>query len=102
MEKPILVVAIGGNALLQRGELMSCENQRKASILQLALWPNSTLNTVWSLFMAMVHKLVCWHCKISLTGTALHTLSMYWAQKLRAWLVIYCNRALKTYYRKRK
>lgn len=30
MEKPILVVAIGGNALLQRGELMSCENQRKS------------------------------------------------------------------------
>ena len=30
MEKPILVVAIGGNALLQRGELMSCDNQRKS------------------------------------------------------------------------
>lgn len=30
MEKPILVVAIGGNALLQRGELMSCENQKKS------------------------------------------------------------------------
>lgn len=30
MDKPILVVAIGGNALLQRGELMSCENQRKS------------------------------------------------------------------------
>lgn len=30
MEKPILVVAVGGNALLQRGELMSCENQKKS------------------------------------------------------------------------
>ncbi|WP_257293830.1 hypothetical protein [Endozoicomonas sp. YOMI1] len=30
MDKPILVVAIGGNALLQRGKLMSCENQRKS------------------------------------------------------------------------
>ncbi len=30
MEKPILVVAIGGNALLQRGESMSCDNQKKS------------------------------------------------------------------------
>ena len=30
MEKPILVVAVGGNALLQRGELMSCDNQKKS------------------------------------------------------------------------
>lgn len=30
MDKPILVVAVGGNALLQRGELMSCDNQRKS------------------------------------------------------------------------
>jgi carbamate kinase len=29
MSKPILVVAVGGNALLQRGETMSCENQVK-------------------------------------------------------------------------
>ncbi|OON37124.1 carbamate kinase [Izhakiella australiensis] len=28
-EKPVLVVAVGGNALLQRGELMSYENQKK-------------------------------------------------------------------------
>lgn len=26
-DKPIIVVAVGGNALLQRGELMSYENQ---------------------------------------------------------------------------
>ncbi|MEZ9544641.1 carbamate kinase [Vibrio sp. 10N.286.48.C11] len=30
MTKPTLVVAIGGNALLQRGEIMSCENQKKS------------------------------------------------------------------------
>lgn len=30
MIKPVLVVAIGGNALLQRGEIMSCDNQRKS------------------------------------------------------------------------
>lgn len=30
MNKPIIVVAIGGNALLQRGEVMSCENQKKS------------------------------------------------------------------------
>ncbi|MFC1503421.1 carbamate kinase [Pseudomonadota bacterium] len=28
-QKPILVVAVGGNALLQRGEVMSCDNQVK-------------------------------------------------------------------------
>lgn len=36
MLKPIIVVAIGGNALLQRGELMSCQNQQK-SISQTAI-----------------------------------------------------------------
>ena len=30
MLKPIIVIAIGGNALLQRGEVMSCENQQKS------------------------------------------------------------------------
>ncbi len=35
MSKPIIVVAVGGNALLQRGEIMSCENQQK-SIAQTA------------------------------------------------------------------
>lgn len=35
MSKPIIVVAVGGNALLQRGEVMSCENQKK-SIAQTA------------------------------------------------------------------
>ncbi|MEH0710977.1 carbamate kinase [Vibrio owensii] len=35
MSKPIIVVAVGGNALLQRGEVMSCENQQK-SIAQTA------------------------------------------------------------------
>ncbi|MDN2482893.1 carbamate kinase [Vibrio agarivorans] len=30
MTKPIIVVAIGGNALLQRGEVMSCDNQKKS------------------------------------------------------------------------
>ncbi|MEZ8204936.1 carbamate kinase [Vibrio splendidus] len=30
MSKPIIVVAVGGNALLQRGEVMSCENQKKS------------------------------------------------------------------------
>ncbi len=30
MNKPIIVVAIGGNALLQRGEVMSCDNQKKS------------------------------------------------------------------------
>ncbi len=30
MNKPIIVVAVGGNALLQRGEVMSCENQQKS------------------------------------------------------------------------
>lgn len=35
MPKPIILVAIGGNALLQRGEVMSCENQQK-SIAQTA------------------------------------------------------------------
>ncbi len=35
MSKPI-VVAVSGNALLQRGEVMSCENQR-ASRKPLAL-----------------------------------------------------------------
>lgn len=30
MLKPIIVVAVGGNALLQRGEVMSCENQQKS------------------------------------------------------------------------
>lgn len=35
MSKPIIVVAIGGNALLQRGEVMSCENQQKALLKQL-------------------------------------------------------------------
>lgn len=30
MDKPILVVAVGGNALLQRGEVMSCENQKRS------------------------------------------------------------------------
>ncbi|WP_112478756.1 carbamate kinase [Vibrio variabilis] len=30
MSKPIIVVAVGGNALLQRGEVMSCENQQKS------------------------------------------------------------------------
>jgi carbamate kinase len=30
MKKPILVVAVGGNALLQRGQVMSCDNQRKS------------------------------------------------------------------------
>ncbi|MFB9143466.1 carbamate kinase [Vibrio artabrorum] len=30
MHKPILVVAVGGNALLQRGEIMSCDNQKKS------------------------------------------------------------------------
>lgn len=35
MLKPIIVVAVGGNALLQRGEVMSCENQQK-SITQTA------------------------------------------------------------------
>ncbi|GLO59520.1 carbamate kinase [Vibrio sp. MACH09] len=30
MDKPILVVAVGGNALLQRGEIMSCDNQKKS------------------------------------------------------------------------
>jgi len=30
MNKPILVVAVGGNALLQRGEVMSCDNQKKS------------------------------------------------------------------------
>ncbi len=35
MSKPIIVVAVGGNALLQRGEVMSCDNQKK-SIAQTA------------------------------------------------------------------
>ena len=35
MSKPIIVVAVGGNALLQRGEVMSCQNQQK-SIAQTA------------------------------------------------------------------
>ena len=30
MSKPIIVVAVGGNALLQRGEIMSCANQQKS------------------------------------------------------------------------
>ncbi|MEZ9720269.1 carbamate kinase [Vibrio splendidus] len=30
MLKPIIVVAVGGNALLQRGEVMSCQNQQKS------------------------------------------------------------------------
>lgn len=30
MSKPIIVVAVGGNALLQRGEVMSVENQQKS------------------------------------------------------------------------
>ncbi len=30
MSKPIIVIAVGGNALLQRGEVMSCDNQKKS------------------------------------------------------------------------
>ncbi|PIJ50081.1 carbamate kinase [Erwinia sp. OLTSP20] len=44
-EKPVLVVAVGGNALLQRGEVMSYENQKKN--IDVAAHSLAELNKSW-------------------------------------------------------
>ncbi len=60
-----LVVALGGNALLQRGEALTAENQYRniaSAVPALAnRWP---VLIGWRLFTATGRRWGCWHCRI--------------------------------------
>lgn len=59
-----LVVALGGNALLQRGEALTAENQyRNIASVKIALARPPVL-IGWRLFTATGRRWGCWHCRI--------------------------------------
>ncbi len=62
-----LVVALGGNALLQRGEALTAENQYRNIAISPVLYPSWRAWPVligWRLFTAMGRRWGCWHCRI--------------------------------------
>ncbi|BCK61225.1 hypothetical protein KAM330_02140 [Aeromonas hydrophila] len=63
MKKPTVVVALGGNALLRRGEPLEADIQRKniATAAKTIALIAQEYNVV--LVHATAHKSVCWPCK---------------------------------------
>lgn len=59
-----LVVALGGNALLQRGEALTAENQYRNIASAVPALARLPVLIGWRLFTATGRRWGCWHCRI--------------------------------------
>lgn len=59
-----LVVALGGNALLQRGEALTAENQYRNIASAVPALARLARSFGWRLFTATGRRWGCWHCRI--------------------------------------
>lgn len=82
--KPTLVIALGGNALLKRGEPLEAEIQRKN--IDLAAKTIAQLTQHWRVVLVhgnLAHKLDFWHFKIAPMPMSLPIHSTFWGPKAR-------------------
>ena len=73
--KPTLVVALGGNALLKRGEPLEADIQRKN--IDLAAKTIAQLTQQWRVVLA------CWRCRTAPMTASPPTRSIFSARKAR-------------------
>lgn len=59
-----LVVALGGNALLQRGEALTAENQYRNIASAVPALARPPVLIGWRLFTATDRRWGCWHYRI--------------------------------------
>ena len=78
-----VVVALGGNALLKRGEEMTADNQRKNAKIAAEALALFAKRMRLSLPMAMARRSGCWPCKKSCIPMLRSTRWTFWS--VRRW-----------------
>ena len=78
-----VVAALGGNALLRRGEPSTAENQRANARAACRALAPVALEHELATRMATGHRSACWHCRALRIAMSRLTPSTSWARKRR-------------------